>query len=167
MLSFGFPPVSSPSGCALILGSLPGRLSLGRGECYANPRNAFWRIVEARITDLRSAYAGRFAALIKHHVALWDVLADATRSGSLNAAIADDAIPNNFRAFFHINPHIRLIAFNGAGAARLYERWVMPTLTDAKRAITRHTLASTSGAHATCPSPRSMRSGRSCGLMRW
>jgi TDG/mug DNA glycosylase family protein len=148
MLSFGFPPVSSPSARALVLGSLPGRLSLERGEYYANPQNAYWRIVAARMPDLPPDYPGRVAALIKHHVALWDVLAAATRSGSLDAAIADDAIANNFRAFFHIHPHIRLIAFNGVTAAKLYERYVMPTLTDAQRAIARQTLPSTSGAHA-------------------
>ena len=148
MLSFGFPSISSPSARALVLGSLPGRLSLERGEYYANPQNAFWKIIAARMPDLPPDYAGRVAALIKHQVALWDVLAAATRSGSLDAAIADDAIPNNFRAFFHIHPHIRLIAFNGATAAKLYERSVMPTLTDTQRAIARHTLPSTSGAHA-------------------
>ena len=148
MLSFGFPPVSSPSARALVLGSLPGRLSLERGEYYASPQNAYWRIVAARMPDLPPDYAGRVAALIKHRVALWDVLAAATRSGSLDAAIADDAIANNFRAFFHIHPHIRLIAFNGATAAKLYERYVMPTLTDAQQAIARQTLPSTSGAHA-------------------
>ena len=70
----------------------------------------------ARIPDLPSDYAGRVAVLIGHRIALWDVLAAATRSGSLDAAIADDAIPNNFGAFFHIHRHVRLIAFNGAMA---------------------------------------------------
>jgi TDG/mug DNA glycosylase family protein len=148
MLSFGFPPVSSPSARVLVLGSLPGRLSLARGEYYANPRNSFWKLVAARIPDLPSDYAGRVAVLIEHRVALWDVLAAATRSGSLDAAIAEDAIPNNLRAFFHVHPHIRLIGFNGATAAKLYERHVMPTLNDAQRAIARDTLPSTSGAHA-------------------
>jgi double-stranded uracil-DNA glycosylase len=148
MLSFGFPPVSSPSSRVLVLGSLPGRLSLERGEYYANPHNAFWKIVAARLPELPSDYPGRAAVLIKHGVALWDVLAAATRSGSLDAAIADDAIPNNFRALFHIHSLIRFIAFNGGTAARLYERHVLPTLTDTQRSITRDTLPSTSGAHA-------------------
>jgi TDG/mug DNA glycosylase family protein len=148
MLSFGFPPVSSPSARVLLLGSLPGRLSLERGEYYANPQNAFWKIVAARIPDLPADYAGRVAALTMHHFALWDVLAAATRSGSVDAAISDDAIPNNFRAFLHAHPHIQLVAFNGTTAAKLYERRAMPTLTDAQRAITRQTLPSTSGAHA-------------------
>jgi len=148
MLSFGFPPVSSPAARVLVLGSLPGRLSLERGEYYANPQNAFWKIVATRVRKLPADYAGRVAALIEHRVALWDVLATATRSGSLDSKIGEDAIPNNFRAFFHIHPYIRLVCFNGATAAKFYERHVLPTLTNAQRAIARDTLPSTSGAHA-------------------
>jgi TDG/mug DNA glycosylase family protein len=148
MLSFGFPPISSPSARVLVLGSLPGRLSLERGEYYANPRNSFWKIIAAGVSDLPSDYAGRVRALIEQRIALWDVLAAATRSGSLDANIADDAIPNNFRAFFHVHPEIRLIGFNGGTAAKLYERHVLPTLTEAQRAIEGATLPSTSPAHA-------------------
>src|ERR1700753_4014158 len=88
MLSFGFPPIASPSARALILGSLPGRLSLERSEYYANPQNAFWKIVGARIPGLPAELARRLRFLIEHEIALWDVLAAATRSGSLDAAIA-------------------------------------------------------------------------------
>jgi TDG/mug DNA glycosylase family protein len=143
MLSFGFPPISSPSARVLILGSPPGRLSLERGEYYANPQNSFWRIIAGRVPDLPSDYAGRVRVLTELRVALWDVLAAATRSGSLDADIADDAIPNNFRAFFHAHPDIGLIGFNGGTAAKLYERHVVPTLTEAQRSISRTTLPST------------------------
>jgi double-stranded uracil-DNA glycosylase len=133
MRSFGFPPISSPSALVLVLGSLPGRLSLERGEYYANPQNAFWKIVAARIPNLPSDYASRVAALIERRIALWDVLAAATRSGSLDAAIGEDAISNNFRAFFNAHPHIQLICFNGATAARLYQRLALPTLFESQR----------------------------------
>jgi TDG/mug DNA glycosylase family protein len=148
MLSFGFPPISSPSARILILGSLPGRLSLERGEYYANPQNAFWKIIAIRVPDLPADYAGRVRALTNERIALWDVLAAATRSGSLDADISDDAIPNNFHAFFNAHPEIRLIGFNGGTAAKLYERHVLPTLSEAQRIIVRQTLPSTSGAHA-------------------
>jgi double-stranded uracil-DNA glycosylase len=151
MLPFGFPPISSPSARVLILGSLPGRLSLERGEYYANPQNAFWKIIAARVPDLPSDYAGRVRAIIELRVALWDVLAAATRFGSLDAEIADDAIPNNFRAFFHAHPDIGLIGLNGGTAAKFYERRVVPTLTEAQRLIVRTTLPSTSPAHAGLP----------------
>lgn len=151
MLSFGFPPISSPSARVLILGSLPGRLSLERGEYYANPQNAFWKIIAARVPELPADYAGRVRALTSKRVALWDVLAAATRSGSLDADIADDAIPNNFRAFFHAHPDIGLVGFNGGTAAKLYQRHVIPTLTDEQRAMATTTLPSTSPAHAGLP----------------
>jgi len=101
-----------------------------------------------RVPDLPSDYTGRVAALVHHGIALWDVLAAATRSGSLDAAIGNDAIPNNFRAFFHAQPNIRLVCFNGATAAKLYKRYVLPTLSDRQHSIARQTLPSTSGAHA-------------------
>src|ERR1700740_2555179 len=108
MLSLGFPPISSPSAEVLILGSLPGRLSLERGEYYANPQNAFWKIVATQVPELPSHYAGRAAVLIAPRIALWDGLAAATRDGSLDSDIDEDAIPNNFRAFFHIHSDVKL-----------------------------------------------------------
>jgi TDG/mug DNA glycosylase family protein len=55
---------------------------------------------------------------------------------------------NNFRAFFHAHPEIRLIGFNGGTAAKLYQRHVIPTLTDGQRAMATTTLPSSSPAHA-------------------
>jgi len=151
MPSFGFPPIASPHARVLVLGSLPGQRSLTRGEYYANPQNTFWKIVAARVPDLPPDYPRRAAALVKHGIALWDVLAAATRSGSLDAAIGDDAIANNFRAFFHASPKIQLICFNGATAAKLFEQHVVPTLPEGQRGIARRRLPSTSAAHARLP----------------
>ena len=148
MMSFGFPPISSPPARVLVLGSLPGRLSLERGEYYANPQNSFWKLIATRAPDLPCDYGGRVAALAEHGIAIWDVLAAATRSGSLDVSIGKDAIPNNFRAFFNSHPNIRHIGFNGATASTLYMRHVMPMLTEKQRSIAQHTLPSTSGAHA-------------------
>ena len=148
VLSFGFPPIAAPLARVLVLGTLPGRISIDLGEYYANRQNAFWKIVATRIRDLPADYAGRAAALSQHGIAVWDVLAAATRSGSLDSAIANDAIPNNFRAFFHIHRNVRLVCFNGVTAADLYEEHVTPTLTEAQRALEKRTLPSTSAAHA-------------------
>jgi hypoxanthine-DNA glycosylase len=108
-------------------------------------------MLAAQVPDLPSDYAARVRVLIEQRIALWDVLAAATRSGSLDADIADDAIPNNFRAFFHAHPEIRLIGFNGGTAAKLYRRHVIPTLSDARRSIAIISLPSTSPAHAGLP----------------
>src|SRR5262245_39945311 len=133
MLSFGFPPVSTPDARVLVLGSLPGRRSLERAEYYANPQNTFWKIMTTHIGAMPGDYAGRVRMLAERKVALWDVLAGGTRSGSLDANIEDDAIPNNFRAFFHAHPRVQLVCFNGAKAAKLYSGLVLPTLDDDQR----------------------------------
>jgi len=74
--------------------------------------------------------------------------AAATRPGSLDVAIGDDAVPNNFRAFFNAHPCIRLVGFNGTTAAKFYERHVIPTLTSVQQSISRKILPSGSGVNA-------------------
>jgi hypothetical protein len=49
MLSFGFPPISSASARAPILGSLARRWSLEHWEYYANPQNSFGGIIAAQV----------------------------------------------------------------------------------------------------------------------
>ena len=148
MLSLGFPPIASLNARILVLGTLPSRLSLERAEYYANPRNAFWRIMAAGCSDLPEDYAQRVACLMERRVALWDVLAAATRTGSLDSDISDDAISNHFRAFFHAHPSIRLLCFNGSTASELYRRYVSSTLLVSQRGIEQIVLPSTSCAHA-------------------
>lgn len=145
--SFGFPPISTPDARIMILGSLPGRQSLECGEYYANPRNTFWKIMAAHVGPIPEDYAGRVGMLAKRKVALWDVLAAATRSGSLDADIEDDAIANNFGAFFNAHPKILRICFNGVAAAKLYSLYALPKLNDCRRVVERYTLPSTSPAH--------------------
>jgi hypoxanthine-DNA glycosylase len=100
MLSVGFPPIASPTARVLILGSLPGRISLDRGEYYANSQNAFWKIVAARVGQLPGQlpldYTSRAAALVEHGIALWDVLAAATRRVTRSGGVRPPASPPRF-----------------------------------------------------------------------
>jgi TDG/mug DNA glycosylase family protein len=146
----GFPPVSSGRSVVLILGSLPGRMSLEAGEYYAHPQNGFWKLMG----ELFGAYPGlsyakRKRMLTKHRVALWDVLAAAERKGSLDASIvATSMVPNDFRKFLRSHRSVRLICFNGQKAADLYHRKVVPVLGREFREMRLQTLPSTSPAHA-------------------
>ncbi|WP_428101201.1 DNA-deoxyinosine glycosylase [Candidatus Rariloculus sp.] len=148
--SRGFPPVYSPGARILILGSLPGARSLEAREYYAQPQNAFWRIMGALYgSGPELAYEARLARLTEHAVALWDVLAAGQRPGSLDSAIVrPTAVTNDFASFFERNPSLRSICFNGATAAELYRRKVLPALDSRFAAIPRRTLPSTSPAHA-------------------
>ena len=72
----------------LILGSMPGAESLRRQEYYAFKHNAFWRIMgELYSFSPALPYPERLAALRDAGVALWDVLAECERPGSLDASI--------------------------------------------------------------------------------
>ena len=84
-----FPPVTRPDTRLLVLGSLPGAVSLARQRYYAHPQNLFWRLIGAVIgRDLVPLdYEARLAALLDAGVGLWDTVAAATRKGSLDADI--------------------------------------------------------------------------------
>ncbi|MBV6418444.1 MAG: hypothetical protein CMLOHMNK_03308 [Steroidobacteraceae bacterium] len=146
-----FPPILGRRPWLLILGSLPGIASLRAGEYYAHPRNAFWPIMSALFdAPLDQPYARRTAALHAAGVAVWDVLAEATRPGSGDAAIdAATAQVHDIRGLLLRRSSITTIAFNGTTAHRLFVRLVSPTL-PASRATNLDylLLPSTSPAHA-------------------
>jgi hypoxanthine-DNA glycosylase len=128
----GFPAVVDANTRVLILGSLPGEASLAVQQYYGNPRNAFWRLMEGVLDTplVPLAYEDRLAALRSRGVGLWDVIAQAERPGSLDAAIRDPAA-NDLIALIDTLSNLRGVAFNGATAARLGGRLIgdrIPTL---------------------------------------
>lgn len=148
-----FPPIADPHARVLILGSLPGQVSLQRQQYYAQPQNAFWKIM-GRLFDAgpELPYAERTQCLVRNGIALWDVCASALRPGSLDASIVHSSVvPNDLASFIESHPGIRLICFNGGKAADLYRRLVLPGLPDNIRSIRNETLPSTSPAHAAMP----------------
>lgn len=145
-----FPPISNSNARILILGSLPGQVSLQRQQYYAHPHNAFWKIMGRLFgagPDL--SYEERTQRLVQNGIALWDVCAAAERPGSLDASIVHSSVvPNDLATFIESHSGIDLICFNGSKAADLYRRLVLPGLPAKLQAIRTHTLPSTSPAHA-------------------
>lgn len=132
MRKAGFPPVVDAATRVLILGSLPGEASLAARQYYGHPRNAFWRLMEGVLDTalVPLAYEDRLAALLARRVGLWDVIAEAERPGSLDAAIRDPAA-NDLLALIDALPALRLVAFNGGTAAKLGDKLIgdrVPTL---------------------------------------
>ena len=134
----------------LILGTLPGPVSLEKRQYYAQSRNAFWPIMgELFGATPELAYRERLQELKVRGVALWDVCRSAYREGALDASIDPASIvPNDLAGFLRTHTSIRLICFNGQTAARLYRQRVLPGLTEALRDIRCETLPSTSPAYA-------------------
>lgn len=114
-----FDPVVDATTRLLILGSLPGDASLKAGQYYGHPRNGFWRLIGGVIgIDLVALpYPERLDALKIAGVGLWDVIASAKRTGSLDAAIRHAEAVDLNRLIDDL-PELRAIAFNGATAAR-------------------------------------------------
>ena len=113
----GLAPVIAKTSSVLILGSLPGDISLRMQQYYANPRNHFWRILGAVFgCTLQSVYEEKIQFVLTHSLALWDVLKAADRKGSLDANITK-AIPNEFGELLNNYPDIKVIALNGGKAA--------------------------------------------------
>jgi hypoxanthine-DNA glycosylase len=124
MRSSSFEPAAIAGAKVLVVGTLPGQESIRRGEYYAHPRNAFWRIIEKLFGIPRDAeYGERVRQLNAAGVALWDVCAAAHRPGSLDASIRFET-PNDFAKFLTAYPSIKFIYFNGAKAGILFRRHV-------------------------------------------
>ena len=147
------PPFADPRTRALVVGTLPGQASLAARQYYAQPHNAFWRLIEDLCGVPRVLpYRERIDALLACGLGLWDVCASAHRHGSLDASIVRESIvPNDFARLYRRYPRIELVCFNGATAAALYQRLVMPTLDETARAVRTVMLPSTSPAHAGMP----------------
>jgi hypoxanthine-DNA glycosylase len=140
-----FAPVAHRSARVLILGSMPGVASLKARQYYAHPRNAFWPVMGDLLGfDPAMPYAARLAVLSDAGIALWDVLRECHRTGSLDSAIDPASlVANDFATFFAAHPGIVRVGFNGSLAAESFRRHVVPSpRLDYRR------LPSTSPAHA-------------------
>lgn len=85
-------------------------------------------VLDAPLVPL--AYEARLTALLAHGVGLWDVIAEAERPGSLDAAIKDPAA-NDLLALIETLTALRAVAFNGGTAAKLGGRLIgerVPTI---------------------------------------
>ncbi len=118
MIKIGLPPIARPDARLFILGSLPGDASLSARRYYAHRTNQFWRLLGLAIgEDLQSlSYDERLLRLAARRIGLWDVIASASRRGSLDQAIRS-ASHNQLDQLRHDFPELRALAFNGSAAA--------------------------------------------------
>lgn len=153
------PPVFNSDSRILILGSFPSVRSRQELFFYGHPRNRFWQVLSCIFcgegSDLvsRGSAAGEGLAsarveqlrrfLLAHRVALWDVVASCTVSGSSDSSIAE-VVPNDISPILSAAPISRIYT-NGQKAHQLYKRHLLPRT--GRQAIC---LPSTSPANASC-----------------
>jgi hypoxanthine-DNA glycosylase len=123
----GLPLIARPDARLFILGSLPGDASLTARRYYAHPTNQFWRLLGSAIgEDLQPLnYDARLERLAERRIGLWDVIASASRRGSLDQSIrlADH---NPLERLVHDFPSLRAVAFNGQASGAVGRRLLGP-----------------------------------------
>ena len=143
---YSFEPIVNDQCKVLILGTMPGVMSLRKQQYYGYEHNAFWRIMYGLFNLERDEdYEKRKAFLLKHSIAVWDVLMACDREGSSDSDIKNP-VPNDFGDLYLRYPNIDFVCFNGGPAKRLYGRYVeKPGENNAVRSF--YSLPSTSPAY--------------------
>ena len=123
MRKFGLEPVADKRIEILILGTLPSDTSLLKAQYYADPRNDFWKLLEAvlneRLTNV--PYETKIQTLLARRIGLWDVYRSCLRPGSMDKGISGERL-NDFAVLKTIVPNLRLVCFNGKEAGWWEER---------------------------------------------
>lgn len=120
-----FGPVVDTGCRTLILGSFPSVKSRENAFYYGHPQNRFWRVLAAVFgEDTPSDIPGKQALLLRHSIALWDVIAACDIEGSSDASVKN-AVPVDIARIMQAAP-IRRVICNGALAAKLYRRHLQP-----------------------------------------
>lgn len=143
-----FAPIIDGNTRILVIGTMPGAVSLERQEYYAHERNLFWKVVSETFCGGRpfASYEEKKACLAGNHIGLWDSVQSCHRVGSLDSAIKN-AVPNDFAALLKQYPRTQRLLFNGQKAFRLFERFYPDIL----EYVDYEVLPSTSPANAAVP----------------
>ena len=109
----------------LILGSFPSVKSREYGFFYGHPQNRFWLVVAAVCGDeVPCTNDEKRAFLLRHKIALWDVIDSCEITGSADSTIKN-AVPTDIRGIL-AKSDITQIFTNGKKADELYQKFQEP-----------------------------------------
>ena len=115
---------------------------------YGHPQNRFWRVLAALFDEpVPEDNAERADLLLRHHIALWDVLESCDIRGASDASIANPH-PNDLSRVLEKAP-VRRVFCTGAAAGRYYAK-----LCEAASGLAAEVLPSSSPANAAWSLPR-------------
>lgn len=114
-----FAPVYDENARVLILGSCPSVKSLEKHEYYGNSQNRFWKIMFKLLDEpFTENYQEKKAMLLRHGIALWDVIGSCNRQGSSDSSITDEVF-NDTESLLR-SGKIECVALNGTKAAKSF-----------------------------------------------
>lgn len=147
-IEHGIPPVFDERSEVLVLGTMPSPKSREAAFFYGHPQNRFWRVVAALFDEpVPEDNAERADLLLRHHIALWDVLESCDIRGASDASIANGR-PNDLSRVLGKAP-VRRVFCTGAAAGRYYAK-----LCEAASGLPASVLPSPSPANAAWSLPR-------------
>jgi len=117
-----FEPVYDGTSKLLILGSFPSVKSREQGFYYGHPQNRFWRVIATLCgAPVPQTIEEKKTMLLKHHIAVWDVIDSCDIIGSSDSSIRN-VVPADIAGLLKKTKIERIFA-NGKTAGNLYEKY--------------------------------------------
>ena len=118
-------PVFDTESRVLILGTMPSPKSREVQFYYGHPQNRFWRVLAAVLgEEVPQSVPEKKAMLLRHRIALWDVLAECEIPGASASSIRNP-VANDLSVLLDHAP-VQAVFTTGATAWKLYTRLQKP-----------------------------------------
>ena len=117
-----FGPIFDERSRVLMLGTLPSPKARELGLPYGHPQNRFWPVMAAILgEELPDTNEGKREMLLRHGVALWDVVEECDIVGASDASIRN-VVPSDLSRVLDHAP-IRALFATGSKSGQLYRRY--------------------------------------------
>lgn len=124
-----FGPVYDEQSKILILGSMPSVKSREQQFYYGHPQNRFWKVLSAVLGEaVPDAIEDKKDFLLRHHIALWDVVESCDIIGSSDSSIRN--VRGNDMRLILDTAEIDVVVLNGGKAYELFEKYCRPYIKD-------------------------------------
>lgn len=118
-IKYGFEPVYNCESKLLILGSFPSVKSRKTEFYYGNPQNKFWNTLSSFFGEPKlSTVEEKKEFLLKHKIALWDIVTECEIEGSKDSTIKNFKVANLKKILQ--NSDISFIICNGGTAFNIF-----------------------------------------------
>ena len=118
-------PVFDAESRVLILGTMPSPKSREVQFYYGHPQNRFWRVLAAVLgEEVPQSVPEKKAMLLRHRIALWDMLAECEITGASDSSIRNP-VANDLSVILDHAP-VQAVFTTGATAWKLYTRLQKP-----------------------------------------
>lgn len=122
MLTHPFPPLYNKDSRILILGSFPSVKSREQMFFYGHPQNRFWKVISSVFEcDVPQTIEEKKQLLLKHGIALWDVIASCEITGSSDSSIKNVKVNDLSKILEETD--IRQIFVNGRTAEKYFKKY--------------------------------------------